>query len=1136
MSRCPHNLTFLLTAGLAGLILLLSGVAVAMEPALKLLPWPQHLDYLTGEVRLGPPEIAPDSSKSPKAALALDYLVRALPTSGPVLPVRLGCLDEGTGNQWLQPDEAAFLKAAETSEEAYVLRLDASGATLVGKSAQGLLWAAQTLVQIAKSVDERAPALAIRDWPTLEWRCLSPTMTWYSGWNRLEGYDLCNWTLDEWKWLVDWSVEQKINCWAMCLYGFWPFTLEGFEESVLDVESFFFDPATEQKTAYQFVHRNIKREFLPELLAYAEERGVKVYAYIGKNSFNGGYIIRHPEANAGGAAEALPFEPGVAEYWDAFIGRLLECGFDGFVFEDPEAYHVPNGNLGCWETFWKPWAEEYGYSSPAETDANKPPLGVHVEYYTWLFRQFDKSIQRHAKRLGKEPELYLISHFLLSRILGEAGSEEKAQEWLRLVDEKQGHPVKYIVAEGTEPRFVDLLGPDRVASLGGRGGSCLCAWRRMTGVNSNAVGGPMGASVDWERDCQRRVARAGGFGAMAYTFEWRSNEIYGYIGAQHLWNPVGVPGLNNEDQVGFLDWACRIHYGDKVGALVAKALDSSANVNDAMVLVEIHGSQYPETGRALHRDYQLLAAQADEVLALAFEAYRDFTGREPNLEAPDYQPEAFHWAGPDAIQDKLFKAESLRWLCVELKRAQVLCEAALAHRKAASLAAQGATPEQVIPLLEQCVELARANQRLYQLNFDDDYNWNDGLSVNLTERFEALLALAKPQPSVEMLISELGPADPLPWEKLTDMLPTPDAGPGLRLKAKLGLNSLRSYQCHGVVYSVLAEVAGDWRLLFRRTIGKNATDWEEWDIPLPAGTTAVRLLTDSYTRAQARASLPFDWALWGDVELVRVGAEGDRILVAHLIDSLDKVQRFVVMDSDGLVRSFDGSEVDSTGAEIRRLAPGLVQQLRAGEGADWQWVDGYTPDSQPSAPHASPYPSYAGNFSSWWGYARELGEVTWATAPVPEAKRTAFVFIGGTDYTPGTAELLVNGQRALGLTTGSSRDALWREGEVELRYFHKADTRDERITYGLSGVFVLVLPAELLQTGQPVELTVRVLTEGQSWFMLHGIEQPLAKADGVTPPPGADAVFTAFTPRAEGKWGLTGLEWELPNSLGLSLH
>ena len=72
------------------------------------------------------------------------------------------------------------------------------------------------------------------------------------------------------------------------------------------------------------------------------------------------------------------------EYWDAFIKRILELGFNGFVFEDPETYHVPNQNELCYKTFWEPWAEKYGFRSVADTDQNKPPLGVHVEYYTWL--------------------------------------------------------------------------------------------------------------------------------------------------------------------------------------------------------------------------------------------------------------------------------------------------------------------------------------------------------------------------------------------------------------------------------------------------------------------------------------------------------------------------------------------------------------------------------------------------------------------------------------------------------------------------------------------------------------------------------------------------------------------------------
>lgn len=62
-------------------------------------------------------------------------------------------------------------------------------------------------------------------------------------------------------------------------------------------------------------------------------------------------LLDHLEANAGGAAEMLPFHPAFDIYLDAFVGRLLELGFNGFVLEDPESYHVPNQNEGCFRAF-----------------------------------------------------------------------------------------------------------------------------------------------------------------------------------------------------------------------------------------------------------------------------------------------------------------------------------------------------------------------------------------------------------------------------------------------------------------------------------------------------------------------------------------------------------------------------------------------------------------------------------------------------------------------------------------------------------------------------------------------------------------------------------------------------------------
>ena len=1307
---------------------------------LRLLPYPQDVQRLAGALPLGPPEVLTNDAPSPTETLAADNLRAFLPRRGRAIAVRLGSAEEGYDRAWLSREERAFLQAADTSPEASVLHITPDGITIVGKGRFGMLYGVQTVNQLAREAARQGakhlPCLAIRDWPALRWRCLSPTLTWYSGWNRLEGYDLCNYTEDEWKWLVDWSLLHKLNAWAVCICGYWPFTLPGYEESTLDVDSFFFNPKTGQKEPRRFVHRNIQAEFYPRVIRYAQERGIHVYAYMAINSFDGGYMLHHPEANAGGAAEMLPFAPGVHEYTDAFIGRLVEMGFDGFVFENPEAYHVPNQNDECYRTFWEPWAEKYGFHSRAETDENNAPLGVHVEYYTWLFREYDGAIRRHAARLNRgELEVYLISHVVLSRIVAESKTEEEREYWLRRIDEAHGRKVPFITVEDTEQEYVDLLGGDRVASLGGRGGSCLCAWRRMTGVNSNHTGGPMGASVDWERDCQRRLYKAGGFGAMAYVFEWRSNEIYGYIGAQTLWRPDGVPQINNDDQIGLLDYAYRVHYGDRVGALVAQALDTSSCVSDSMVLDDVYGAQWPGTGTAYHREYQLLAAQADTALGRAREAYHLFTGREPDLNRPAYDQDAFRWTGYDPAADHLFKEESLRWLCVELRRAQLLCDAALAHRLATRRAAEGAPVGEVLGLLDTAIAAAAENQRLYQVNFDDDYHWNEGLCVTLTDRlrsmrlpFELRAAEATPlqawdfsgeadlqgwtqvndltPPAVEngaltvqatgpdpfmvctqrlaipasdrqvveielasdrrgwaelfwWTTDEPGPAsrllrfevatsdeptlyvlrpkwgdtiaglrldtpdgakvritairvvDPgqgaqlsaeqlrepvpprlqrtlgeplfIPWEKLTDQLPAAPTArkPGLYLSLHLGLNTLRDVYCHGVVFTVQAREGAQWRTIFRRTLGKNTTAWEHWDVPLPrrigvspvgrdgqptrlstARPLRLRFLTDAYSRAQHRDSLSWEWPLWGQPEVIEIAPDGSRRVLYRFADHLQDAETFVRLDRDGRERRFDGEGTDSSGAAFRLLQPSPLAQLRAGEGAQWQWVEGF---AEGLAGAHGPYNSYLGSVDSWWSHQdpafwqdpAERGEVSWRTAAVPSEGpngagapsgpgpdathsappgrdgRIAFAFIGGTDYGEGEAELLADGRHLLNFRTGSAADARWQEADVELRYYHGGDTRDARITYGLSGIFVLLLPADQVTPGQPLQLTVKLLSGGHAWFMVHAFPSALQAAERVIPPDPLMPTICAFTPHRDGQYGITEAEFvvALPNAL-----
>ena len=67
----------------------------------------------------------------------------------------------------------------------------------------------------------------------------------------------------------------------------------------------------------------------------------------------------------------------------------------------------------------------------------------------------------------------------------------------------------------------------------------------------------------------------------------------------------------------------------------------------------------PSTGKALHRDFQLLAVLADHAEALARSAYRSVTGQDPSIDTPAYAPEEIHGMD-DPRQDRLFKTERLR--------------------------------------------------------------------------------------------------------------------------------------------------------------------------------------------------------------------------------------------------------------------------------------------------------------------------------------------------------------------------------------------------------------------------------------------------------------------------------------------
>jgi hypothetical protein len=912
---------------------------------LRLLPHPQEVKLLAGRLPLGPPNNEAAAKPSETEEIARQSLARYLPRKGPIVNVRLGSLEEGCRAPWLTDAERTFLSAATTSPDASVLTITPTGIAVVGKGKWGMLHGVQTVNQLAIQAEREGrgsiPCLTIRDWPDTAWRCLAPQLAWYAGWStRREGYDNGNWSLDEWKWMVDWSLLHKCNAWAVCMYGNWPFSLPGYEADTLDFDSFYYDMRMGQKTPFHYTHKNIKREFLPELIRHANKRGIQVYAYIGKNTFNGTYIQRHPEADAKSLVrEALPFAPGLHEYWSAFIKRILEQGFNGFVFEDPETYHVPNQNAQCYQTFWEPWAQKYAFHSVAETNRYGPPLGVHVEYYTWLTREFDQIIRDQARKLGRpEPALYLISHILLDRIMKETKDPGERARWIALIDQKHGRKIPFILSENNETEYVALLGKDRAITLGGRGGAAAGCFR-IANINNDRMHGDLGMDLAEERDKQRRMIQAGGHGSMAYIFQWTHAEVFGYLGAQYLWRQRGVPGINNDDDFGFLDYAYRIAYGDEVGALVGRAY----GINSCIAEYHVYEDDPPTIffGGPLHRDFQLLSVMADQADEFAQRAYLRFAGREPDLYRPAYDPDMFRWDGYDPPADSLFKTERLRLLCVSSRRSRELCTAALASRKAKQMIVEGSPIGAVLEQLDAAVTAARTSELLYFANYEDDFTTGDD-GTRLRKKLEAMRSrfladcgdqgrarIDPAQPAPEAVRKATKRRIVINWEKQTDILPEHPraAEPGLYLSTDIGLGQTIDYYCLGAVFTVQVQSRdGGWRSVFRRAMLKKDTGWQHWDLPLgpvdQPGSLRVRLITDAYSRAIDRNAPTWKWGYWGQPRVVQVTADGRRELRCDLIGQIDRAKASVQLDDTGQYRAFDSRGQDSTGATLKRADPG----------------------------------------------------------------------------------------------------------------------------------------------------------------------------------------------------------------------
>jgi hypothetical protein len=268
------------------------------------------------------------------------------------------------------------------------------------------------------------------------------------------------------------------------------------------------------------------------------------------------------------------------------------------------------------------------------------------------------------------------------------------------------------------------------------------------------------------------------------------------------------------------------------------------------------------------------------------------------------------------------------------------------------------------------------------------------------------------------------------------------------------------------------------------------------------------------------------WAIWGRPLLVRIDEDGRRRIVYDFAAHAADARTYVRLDADGKDARFTGVGEDASGATFRATEAGPVERLRRGELRSRQWVDGFR-EWALEPPHRSPYRCWLGEPWSGWAYNHEARPVSWRTAPVAGKHPTAVAFIAGTGYVAGRGELWCNGRRLLAFDMAKPQDCRWEEDGVELRYLHGGDIRSETITYGISGVYVLLLPARLVTPGKALEMSVKLGPGSGDWFMVHEYVDTERETSTVVLPDPPMPAIAAFTPHRDGREGVTIGEFDV---------
>lgn len=455
-------------------------------------------------------------------------------------------------------------------EQGYDINISKENVILRYENRVGFLNGMTTLKQLLeKSKDSFVlPICHITDWPSLEVRAIAQTFSWYAGYGRF-GFDSQLWGFEEWKQYLNICLDNKINQFNLVMYGYWPFEMKKYPETVFrNVPIKIWNAENRRWLTVRYTHPNLEEPFLQKFIELSHRYGVKIFAYVGLNSYNGGFTIKHPEARMKPPKDSdfrndfdslcLSY-PGNVEYIVESMKEIAKIGFDGYTLEESE------------EGFW--FCECDDCKKRWHAISNSPGEAKH-KANMWLLKKLYDEVRNINKdavigiRAFRQPPLEKDPMFLKECV--DSMPEDIMLFWA---------PGLY-VPESEFEKWCDAFGRDRI-------------WARDT--ESNSITSTMGRLyrtfksnvIRYEDETNEQVietdirqhrgsVKMGVHGINGFMFEWYGLFMHLFAHGNYGWGSQ----MDNEE---FYHMACKQNFGD-LGETVLYVMKN---------MVTIHESQIP---------------------------------------------------------------------------------------------------------------------------------------------------------------------------------------------------------------------------------------------------------------------------------------------------------------------------------------------------------------------------------------------------------------------------------------------------------------------------------------------------------------------------------------------------------------